>query len=121
VEDDMRLIVVVAALMLGGCGGGGQPAPKPTPKAQPLSDIQQQVAALGEAERNVVFIRAIRDAGRDCQGVTQSERRDDIAVNGTPTWIATCQRGQTWVISIARDGTAQVAGARYEGESSAPK
>ncbi|SOB78519.1 hypothetical protein SAMN06297144_0024 [Sphingomonas guangdongensis] len=107
----MRLIVV-AALMLAGCGGGDSPAPKATPTAQPLSDVQQQIAVLDDKQRNAVFIRAIRDAGRDCQGVTGSERRDDVSANGTPTWVATCQGGAVWIVSIARDGTAQVAGAR---------
>lgn len=107
----MRLIVG-AALVLAGCGGGGAPTPKATSTAQPLSDVQRQVIALTDDQRNVVFIRAIRDAGRDCQGVTGSERRDDVSATGTPTWVATCQRGSTWIVSITRDGTAQVAEAK---------
>ena len=95
------------ALALAACGS--QPPTVAAPEEP--SAFQNSVAALSDGERNLVFIRAIRDAGQDCQGVTSSERRDDAA-GGQPLWVAQCTGGATYGVLIGRDGTAQVVAAR---------
>ncbi len=109
----MRMIPMLALpLALVACGG---PSPDntaavvPTPPAGP-SEFQQQVAALPEAQRNAVFIRAIRDADHDCQGVTKSERKGESG--GMPLWHATCSNKATYGVLIGRDGTATVVAAQ---------
>ena len=105
----MRTPILAIALMLAACNGAttGDTAAEPTAP----SAFQNRVAALSDGERNLVLIRAIRDAGQECQGVTKSVRRDDAA-GGQPLWVATCQGGASFGVVIGRDGTAQVVGAR---------
>ena len=85
-----------------------QPAAPPAP--QPPSAVQKQIADLSDAQRNAVFIRAIRDAGHDCQGVTKSERK--APVGGDPLWHATCSDKAVYGVVIGRDGTATVVAAQ---------
>jgi hypothetical protein len=61
---------------------------------------------MPEGQRNAVFIRALRDAGIECQGVKASSLVGDT--DGAPTWQATCEDGSEWTIVIGRDGVAQV-------------
>jgi hypothetical protein len=67
---------------------------------------------MAEGERNAVFIRAIRDAGFDCQHVDSSSYQGMSAGQGgsagTPTWVATCDKASNWVILIGGNGAAQV-------------
>jgi len=95
---------------LAGCGGGGTPTPVASSTPNGPSEFQSRVAALAPGERNAVFIRAIRDAGKDCQGVTESQRRNDAA-GGEPLYVAKCTDGASYGVLLGRDGTAQVVGA----------
>ena len=96
-----------AALIIGlsACGGTGvetaNKAQGPGPDA-----IQNQLASMPEAQRNAVFIRAIRDAGQECQHVESS--RADGEHQGLPVWSATCSGGGTFTIVIMNNGTATV-------------
>lgn len=103
---DMR-IVLAAALALSACDS--QPA-APPPLPQGPSAFQKQVAALTDAQRNAVFIRAIRDAGHDCQGVTGSVAKPPVG--GDPLWHATCSDKATYGVVIGREGTATVVAAQ---------
>jgi hypothetical protein len=91
--------------LLAGCERG-------TPEADdkkiqvPEGDYHARLEAMPEAQRNAVFIRAIRDAGRDCQHVERSQRTGEI--NGAPAWTATCDNDVQWTIAIGRAGVAQV-------------
>jgi hypothetical protein len=97
-------------LALAACG---DPAPQnvAAPVPQAPSAFQNQVAALDDGPRNAVFIRAIRDAGQDCQQVTKSEAKGD-GPGGDPLWHATCSGGATYGVLIGRDGTATVIAAQ---------
>lgn len=102
-----RLLLAALPLALAACDS--QPATPPAPQAP--SEFQNQVAALDAPQRNAVFIRAIRDAGYDCQQVTASQSQP-VAAGGQPLWQATCSGGATYGVQIGRDGTATVIGAR---------
>jgi hypothetical protein len=67
---------------------------------------QNQLEALSEGERNAVFIRAIQDAGQECQHVDSSARGGEH--EGLPVWTARCQGGVEWTIVIGNDGVASV-------------
>ena len=99
--------ILFAVLALAACDRA--PAPPPAPKGP--SAFQKQIAALDPAQRNAVFIRAIRDAGHDCQGVTKSEAKPEAA-GGEPLWHAICSDKATYGVLIGRDGTATVGAAR---------
>ena len=103
----MRTILLTLPLALAACDR--TPA-APPPPAGP-SAFQQQVAALSPAQRNAVFIRAIRDAGHDCQGVTGSTAQT-VPAGRDPLWHATCSDKATYAVLIGREGTATVVGAR---------
>ncbi|MDB5697957.1 MAG: hypothetical protein JWN69_761, partial [Alphaproteobacteria bacterium] len=116
-EDDMQAIATrmlaagaAAVLLLGGCGRGGpqaQQAQGSAPQAPDAQrDFQARLAAMPEGERNAVFIRAVRDAGSDCQHVGSSTYQGISA--GAPTWVATCDDGNNWVVMIGSNGSAQV-------------
>ena len=104
----MRTILIATglALALAGCGGDRSEAPANTAEANSSVDVANQLAALPEGQRNGVFIRAIRDAGEDCQHVIASSRSGEY--QGMPVWSAQCDGGGSWTIVVTRDGTAQL-------------
>jgi hypothetical protein len=110
-----RMLAGAALLLLAACNRGGpqaeqaaQPAGQPNGQqgANAQRDYQARLAAMPEAERNAVFIRAVRDAGFDCQHVGSSSYQGVSA--GSPTWVATCDDASNWVILIGSNGSAQV-------------
>ena len=103
----MRTLSPLPALLLAGCGSGTPATPAPEPTVAPPSAFQNQLAALPDGQRNAVFIRAIRDASFDCQGVVKSYRQGD-GPNGDPLYIAQCSDKKFYGILMGRDGTAQI-------------
>jgi hypothetical protein len=103
-EVHMRApVIAVAALAAAACSGGpNAPAANVANTAAPAGS---QVAALSEGQRNAVFIRALRDAGLDCQHVDRSVPAG--TAQGLPIWRATCQ-GSEYLIAVGPDGTAQI-------------
>ena len=70
-------------------------------------NVLAAVLAMPERQRNVVFVRAILDAGLKCEGVTSSERLPDM--DGKPLWRADCKGGNnSHMITITPDGTANI-------------
>lgn len=97
-------LIALLALATASCGGSGQN--QATPAANAAAPAGAQVAALSEGQRNAVFIRAIRDAGLDCQHVERSVALGNV--QNMPAWRASCQGGGDYVIVIGADGSAQV-------------
>ena len=104
-----RLVLPAAvSLILAACGQGGD---TPTNNVAAVSgDYLERIQALNEKERNAVLFRAIRDAGRACQGVIRSVATD--AVDGNPGWLASCDDDGQWLVVIGADGMAAVTNAR---------
>jgi hypothetical protein len=103
----MTFAAVAALLPLAACGHKeSQPKQPQQPTADAQHDAQARLAAMPEAERNAVFIRAIRDASFDCQHVDSSSYQGISA--GSPTWVATCDKANNYVILIGNNGSAQV-------------
>jgi len=105
----MRAVMLATGTMLGlllaGCGD--QRAEETNrAAAAPSGDAANQLAALPEGQRNGVFIRAIRDAGQECQHVESSVRAGEY--EGNPVWSAQCAGGDSWTIVVTPDGTAQL-------------
>lgn len=92
-----------ALLAIGACSPTG---PRSNVSSDAAPSAGNQVAALAEGQRNAVFIRAIRDAGQDCQHVQSSQPAGRY--REMPVWRATCRGGSHWTIVIADNGTAQI-------------
>ena len=102
-------MIITVALALSACGGAEPPAPRPTATlAADGKDYRKAVTALPVGQLHQVMIRAIRDARQACQGVNEAVRQPDN--NGMPVWLARCEGGQDWLVTIQADGTAQVTG-----------
>jgi hypothetical protein len=101
----IRAGVITAILALVGCERG-TPEESSTSIQVPEGDYQARLEAMPEGQRNAVFIRALRDAGRDCQGVVNSAYQG--ALQDRPTWTARCDDGVGWVIIIGKAGIAEV-------------
>lgn len=99
--------ILALAFLASACGGGGNRAtPAPTDNQASGMSEASRLAALSSGQRNAVFIRAIRDAGLECQHVDWSEQTDSY--RGMPVWIAACARDQVWAIVVGENGIAQI-------------
>lgn len=98
---------VALLLMLGACGGNG--TENVTDIEVPEGNYVERLRTMEPELRDATFLRAIRDAGRDCQGVTASSYQGETS--GAPTWTATCDDGVQWIIVLGADGIAQVVNA----------
>ena len=96
---------VSAWLALAGCNGAAAPLQNDS-GTESAATMQERLIALPDAQRNGVFMRAIRDADGDCQHVERSEPVGEH--QGLPVWRAYCERGTTFTIVISRGGAAQV-------------
>ena len=96
-------LIAGLALAIAACSSGQNAN---APAANAAAPAGNQVAALSEGQRNAVFIRALRDAGLDCQHVDRSESAG--TAQGLPVWRATCQGGGEYLIAVGADGTAQI-------------
>lgn len=76
----------------------------------PEGDYAQRIAGMEEGARNATFLRAIRDAGHDCQTVQSSSSQGQV--NEAPAWTATCEDRSQWTVIIGRDGVATVVNAQ---------
>lgn len=115
------VLSALAALVLGGCGPAGEGGGAAN-EATAVNGADAEANAVGNAagggnaaaavigmsdrQRNVVFIRALLDAGIDCQSVVSSERLPDQ--DGKPLWRANCSDKRAHMISITPDGTANI-------------
>ena len=101
-----HVLIGATFLAAAACDPGAEPR-EPKSITVPEGDYKQRIDALAAGQRDALFLRAIRDAGQDCQQVVGS------AYNGVhfgmPSWAARCKDGRDWLIMLGKDGNAQVA------------
>ena len=105
----MRTSMILAlALLASACGRGPEnnAAQSPAGNRVAATDDAARLATLPAGQRNAVFIRAIRDAGLECQHVDWSEQTGTY--RGMPVWTAACSRNQVWAIVVGENGIAQI-------------
>lgn len=100
----MKSAIILAAALLTACGAEPNATPE-TSSPGATDNATATVAALSEPQRRIVFLRAIRDAGLNCQGVTATV---GLAEDPAQRWRATCTDGRNYLISVSRDGTAHI-------------
>jgi len=118
----MRKILIGAAAALAAALGACGDTATETSNVEVAGpeETENRLESLPEGQRNAVFIRAISDAGQECQHVESSERAGEH--QGFPVWNAHCAGGGTWTIVVMNDGTAAVlnaAEARLVGDNEA--
>jgi hypothetical protein len=109
----MRHALLAALLLIAACDSGHADAPPTKNDAVPAADYQNRIAGMTEAARNAVFVRTIRDADQDCQNVLTSAAS---TAPGAPIWLATCEDGRHWAITIGPGGVASVSPGRPEAQ-----
>jgi len=112
------VLPALAALALAGCGPtreGGENAVVANSAEAEANAMGNEAGAgnalaavleMSDRQRNVVFIRALLDAGIECQSVTSSERLPDQ--DGKPLWRVNCSDKTAHMIGITPDGTANI-------------
>lgn len=108
-RNPIILAAAAIALPLAACERGA-PEADDTNITVPEGDYAERIAAMDDGARNAVFLRAIRDAGQDCQTVQSSSSQGQV--NDAPAWTATCDNGSQWTVIIGRDGVATVVNAQ---------
>lgn len=112
IRSPRSFVIPVAALaplvLIAACGGSpaGNTAEPVTNAATSDGNTAATIRDLPVGQRTAVLLRAIRDAGRDCQGVT--EATEVTAAGSPPTWAATCEDGAQWIVAIGANGVATV-------------
>lgn len=107
----------LAALALAGCGGEGNITANDAVQAEPLNaedmdnaadqtNYSAAVLAQNDAQRGATFIRALTDAGLDCEHVDKATRIADQ--DSVPTWRVTCKGGVNYMIGIPKNGVAKI-------------
>ena len=99
-------VFLIAPLALAVAACGERAAESPAANVAGPEVAQNAIESLPEGQRNAVFIRAIQDAGHDCQHVATSDRNGEY--QGMPAWSASCTGGEDWIIVIGPGGTATV-------------
>ena len=101
-----RLSIAAALLGVAACDQNSEPR-KVRTITVPEGGYKERIDALAAGQRDALFLRAIRDAGQECQQVVGS------AYNGVhfgmPSWAARCSNGADWLIMLGRGGNAHVA------------
>ena len=87
-------------------GFSAEPA-APTPP-QRDDGVAAKVAALPAGQRAGVLLRAVRDAGQDCQGVEDARAVGDTGRD----WLARCTGGQQYLVEFGNGGTVRVTDAQ---------
>lgn len=77
------------------------------PPPSTIAEFKQRIDRLAPQQRDAVFLRAVRDAGMDCQKVVGSGPSG--LQFGMPSWVARCDDGRDWMIMLDKGGRAHVA------------
>jgi hypothetical protein len=101
--------LLIAPLLLAACGQGASSDQPTTNVTVPEGDYAQAIRTMPQGQRVGVMFRAIRDAGRECQQVTDVKEAKDI--EGAPTWVAVCNGNARWLVAIDAGGIATVTNA----------
>jgi hypothetical protein len=98
---------LAAIAALAACSANSEPAGKvDVADNSSAAAMQSRLESLSESERDAVFLRAIRDAHRECQHVDRSERAGEH--QGRPIWRAWCEGETSYTVVMTQSGTVQV-------------
>ena len=106
-QPHLRSIALIGLLVAAaGCGSSTTSSSLAGAAAGNAANVAADVVSLPGGQQNLVFFRAIRDAGLPCQEIRSAVRQVPSGKN--PEWIVTCEDRIPHLIAIAPDGTALV-------------
>jgi hypothetical protein len=109
------IATILLPFLLAGCG---RAAPQNDTAAQvPEGNYLDQIEALPDGQRDMVFMRAIQDSDVPCQHVTGSTVHEKV--RGRPTWVAHCEDGRDWIVMLEPGGMIHVVNPGQIGEPDA--
>ena len=107
------IATVLLTVLLSACD---RPAPQndtaPTPVAE--GNYLEEITALPDGQRDMVFMRAIQDSNVPCQHITGSAAH--AKVRDRPTWVAHCVDGRDWILILQPGGLIHVVNPGQIGE-----
>ncbi|MDE0879056.1 MAG: hypothetical protein OSB00_10405 [Sphingomonas bacterium] len=110
-----RIISFIAATALVALTGCAKSAPadnvaaeNPAQNASTVNYLAR-IEALPQGQKEGVFLRAIRDSGQQCQGVSKAQSTE--TTGGSPAWMTTCTDGPAYVLVLGKDGMMNVTSA----------
>ena len=110
------IAMILLPLLLAGCDRAApQNESAPAPVAE--GNYLEQIEALPDGQRDMVFMRAIQDSDVPCQHVTGSAVH--AKVRGRPTWVAHCVEGLDWIVMLEPGGMIHVVNPGQIGEPDA--
>ena len=99
------LATILLPVLLSACD---RPAPQndtaPTPVAE--GNYLEEITALPDGQRDIVFMRAIQDSNVPCQHITGSAVH--AKVRDRPTWVAHCVDGRDFILILQPGGLIHV-------------
>ena len=101
-----KTLSLIVLASLAACDGGPEPVKTESTDAAQLQ-IKAKIDALAPRQRDAVMLRAVRDAGHDCQQVLGSAYHG-LQFN-MPSWVARCSDGRDWLVMLGKNGQAYVA------------
>lgn len=106
-QPHLRSIALIGLMVAAaGCSSSTTPDNPAGAGADNAANVAADVVSLSGRQQNVVFFRAIRDAGLPCQEIRSAVRQ---APSGRyPEWVVACEDRIPHLIAIAPDGTALV-------------
>lgn len=100
------LLAIMTILALGACNGTANDSKESKSLESNVVNPVAEITALPEAARNAVFLRAIRDAGLDCQDILKGERLEPMGEKAT--WRVQCEDGASHLVLVNQNGSAEV-------------
>ncbi|HEY0627319.1 MAG TPA: hypothetical protein VGD10_11375 [Allosphingosinicella sp.] len=100
--------LALALILLGGCDGGGNDAPRQVKKIEVTGEGSYigKLRALKQSDRDLVLRRAVIDSGQRCRRVVGSQ---EIGTYENLTAFAVnCEPQRAWAVFVAPNGDTQV-------------
>ena len=107
------IATILLPFLLSACGPATpQNDTAPTPVAE--GNYLEEITALPDGQRDMVFMRAIQDSNVPCQHITGSAAH--AKVRDRPTWVAHCVDGRDWILILQPGGLIHVVNPGQIGE-----
>ena len=106
------IATILLPVLLSACEPAPQNDTAPAPVAE--GNYLEEITALPDGQRDMVFMRAIQDSNVPCQHITGSAVH--AKVRDRPTWVAHCVDGRDFILILQPGGLIHVVNPGQIGE-----